>query len=207
MSDFGDVRSAVQANDEAALKVALLDYDDKMPAEEVIAYIRKAWGWCPAHEWQGSRGRTTHAVFAHRHGSRTPLLAWAFIGNELHPVAKIDRPEFAIQPIILPKRREALDLGWMPWAKQRNHDSVTQATQLLYACVDSQLRESVNLAHDLAMFAVFDRGRESTQCWVAKQAVWIATLRSAYQAVCRHLGGQPFIKPEYIDRMLLGGKP
>jgi hypothetical protein len=45
-------------------------------------------------------------------------------------------PRRSVQRAMLPIRREALDLHWMPWAQEYDSEEVREATRLLYACLD-----------------------------------------------------------------------
>lgn len=119
MTDFGDVRSAVQAQDEVALKDALRNYEDNVPVEGVISYIREIWGWCPASRWRGRKGdgngRT--AIDAHKPGHPT-LSAWVDVGAHQFRLLQLNDAETHIQGILLPTRLNLLDQYWKPWAAE-----------------------------------------------------------------------------------------
>lgn len=137
MSDFGDIRSICHAGvqDEHVLVEALASYSGRVPAPEVIAYIRKAWGWCPATKWQGGSGRTFFVLYAHKHEHPT-LSAYLKLGEQEIEVLRLEDAESRLQAAIKPIRKVALDQHWLPLAKRLDSPYMRRATRKLYACLD-----------------------------------------------------------------------
>jgi len=149
MTDFGDIRSIcnTQKQDVSALVAALASYNDKVPASEVISYIRDIWGWCPASSWKGGqkyRGEDLLDVHEHDHPT---LIAYVQVDDQEIEVLRLDNPEDHVQAAIVPIRKEALDIYWMPWAQAYAGEETRLATWLLYACLDDPtLRGAARMA-------------------------------------------------------------
>ena len=111
MSNFGDVRSIVQAHpiDALALLNALATYDDNVPAAEVVAYVRHAWGWCPASMW-GKHQRFCNVLASHD----AQLKAHVQVGMDAVLLGVVRHPWSRLQAHLMPERREAHG-AWPAW--------------------------------------------------------------------------------------------
>lgn len=199
MASFGDVRSAVQARDEAALKAALNEYDDKMPSCEVVAYIRSAWGWCPATRWAGcGTSNSPNALNAYsQDGTRTdePLIAYALDVE----ILRLDDPDSHVQAALRPIRKEYLDHAWMPYAQRFDNSVIRIVTVELYdLLLERDGRESVWNNVVRAMGLVSDASQYAISTHRARRAAELVTEFTWPIGVT--------IDPR-IDRHLLGGEP
>jgi hypothetical protein len=136
MSNFGDVRIAAHARDREALRLALADYDDEMvPPLEVVAYVKRLDATLWPVTWRGGDGASDDVLRAHKHEHPT-LSAYIMVGGAKIEVLTLNDAEASVQRALLPIRREALDLHWMPRAQEYDSEEVREATRLLYACLD-----------------------------------------------------------------------
>jgi hypothetical protein len=67
MSNFGDVSSAAHARDREALRLALANYDDRVPPLEVVAYVKRLDATLWPVTWRGGDGASDDVLYAHKH--------------------------------------------------------------------------------------------------------------------------------------------
>jgi hypothetical protein len=182
MSNFGDVRSAAHARDREALRLALANYDDRVPPLEVVAYVKRLATLWPV-TWRGGDGASDDVLYAHKHGSPT-LSAYIMVGSHEIKCLALDGAETSIQRAMTPIRREALDLHWMPWAQDNDCEEVREATRLLYACLDDPtLRQAARAAAGDAAGAAARYAASDAAAWsAARYAAGAAARDSARYA-------------------------
>lgn len=204
MTTFGDVRSAVHAGDTQRLIDALRYYDDTTPAHEVVAYIKRVWGWCPASNWMGSNGRTKHAVSSHICRRVKRLDAKIVVGYESFVVMSIERPEDAIQEALLPIRQRALDRWWQPMVDQYGTQELREVGQMLYTSLGDP--KDMARARRRAITAMTRASVPRLIDEHARDAIDAATLRSPRE-VCTRFCGSRLGAMHRVDRHLLGAPP
>jgi hypothetical protein len=169
MSNFGDVRIAAHARDREALRLALADYDDEMvPPLEVVAYVKRLDATLWPVTWRGGDGASDDVLRAHKHEHPT-LSAYIMVGGAKIEVLTLNDAEASVQRALLPIRREALDLHWMPRAQEYDSEEVREATRLLYACLD-------------------DPTLRAAARYAAGAAAWDAAGASAWAKINRRVG-------------------
>ena len=201
MTTFGDVRSAVHGGDAQRLIDALRYYDDTTPAHEVVAYIRQAWGWCPATKWMGSNGVTNHAVSSHICRRVKRLEAKIHVGDNSIVVMSIERPEDAIQEALLPIRKEALDRWWQPVVDKYGTQEMLDASQMLYAVLGDFAQ--MKPAHNAALIAIHYTIMPHSAMLDVLNALETALPRSP-RKVCTSFCGSRLRAMDRVDRHLLG---
>jgi hypothetical protein len=178
MSNFGDVRSAAHARDREALRLALANYDDRVPPLEVVAYVKRLATLWPV-TWRGGNGASDDVLYAHKHGSPT-LSAYIMVGSHEIKCLALDGAETSIQRAMTPIRREALDLHWMPRAQEYDSEEVREATRLLYACLDDPtLRAAARYAAGAAAWSAARDSAWSAARYAAWSAAWSAARYAA----------------------------
>lgn len=204
MSNFGDVRSAVQAHDEAALKVALLDGNNDMSPVDLLRYVGTDLLVSLA-TWSRGDKRTSCVV------QTIDLDEGSSLCLELPRFTfKWPLPYFALQRAVLPIRRETIDAYWRPWAN--DHQAARQT-----GLIDNALLAIDSVVHRCGSRRVWDEYRDRVNdatlsvmhdvpssaagviTWCAVRHVLDAAIRAAEAANDWH--PQPDLKHDLYHRV------
>lgn len=207
MTDFGDIREAVQTRQEHLLRLRLFTYNDKVPSQEVLRYVVDSWGWCPANRWHGGNGWSEHLLGCHRYQSKERVKAYIVIGMERHQVLNLEHSENKIQEKLAIIRQKAFDDEWLPWAEQQAYreDEFKEATIKLRHCITSHQNFTYrDIAADRAMSLV-GYAHSRLQIQRALKVILARSMKQMFElSMPKALSGTC---SRDVERWLLGGWP